>query len=81
MMNIKFEENEYLVMAMFERKSRKMSIQEIKEALKYLDKNDEELISLVEQTIYKMERISDSAYSNMNLEPYRQEVEDEENED
>ena len=67
MRNVKFEENELLVMAMFDAGNRR----ETKERIE-----DQEIYSLVLQTIEKLKRITDMDYHRIDLEGYKQEPED-----
>lgn len=74
---VRFEENEYLIMAMFEKKNRQQTMREIRGVIPFL-KEDAEMLALVNSTLDKMGRISDRDFSEMDLEPYRQEpMEDE----
>lgn len=74
---MRFDENEYLIMAMFEKENRQQTMREIRGAIPFL-KEDVEMLALVNSTLDKMGRISDRDFSEMYLEPYRQEpVEDE----
>lgn len=74
---VRFSEDEYLIMAMFERENRQRTMREIRSAIPFL-MEDAEMLSLVNSTLEKMERISDKEFSEMDLEPYRQEpMEDE----
>lgn len=74
---VRFEENEYLIMAMFEKKNRQQTMREIRGVIPFL-KEDAEMLALVNSTLDKMGRISDHDFSEMDLEPYRQEpMEDE----
>lgn len=76
MRKVELEENEYIVMAMFEAKTRQESAEQIAEILPFIEE-DEELTELVRGTIDKMGQISDADYSALDLEPYKQEPEDE----
>lgn len=74
---VRFEENEYLIMAMFEKESRQQTMREIRCVIPFL-KDDAEMLALVNSTLEKMGHISDETFSRIDLEPYRQEqVEDE----
>lgn len=74
---VRFSEDEYLIMAMFGRENRQRTMREIRSAIPFL-MEDAEMLSLVNSTLEKMERISDKEFSEMDLEPYRQEpMEDE----
>lgn len=72
-----FDENEYLVMAMFQEASRERTVCYIEETIPFI-KDDEELYSLVVTTIEKMKRMTDSDFAALDLEPYRQEPEESE---
>lgn len=74
---VRFDENEYLIMAMFEKENRQQTMREIRNVIHFI-KEDAEMLALVNSTLEKMEHISDETFSEMDLEPYRQEpVEDE----
>lgn len=75
MRKIKFEENEYLVMAMFEESDRLSTIKRIEEAVRFVEE-DPEVYPLVMTTIEKMKCISDADFKKLDLEPYKQETED-----
>ena len=69
---MRFEENEYIMMAMFQRENRLQTMSEIRGILPFA-KDDEEILSLVNTTLEKLGRISDREFSALDLEPYRQE--------
>lgn len=74
---VRFDENEYLMMAMFEQGNRRQTMREIRSVIPFL-KEDAEMLSLVNSTLEKMEHISDEEFSGIDLEHYRQEpMEDE----
>ncbi|MDY3997580.1 MAG: transposon-transfer assisting family protein [Blautia sp.] len=76
-MMVKFEENEYLIMAMFQMENRQQTMREIRSSVSFL-KDDAEMLLLVNSTLEKMENLSDQEFSLLDLEPYKQEpVEDE----
>lgn len=76
-MIVKFEENEYLVMAMFQMENRQQTMREIRSAVPFL-KDDAEMLSIVNSTLAKMEKLSDQEFDLLELEPYKQDpVEDE----
>ena len=76
-MMVKFEENEYLIMAMFQMENRQQTMREIRSAVSFL-KDDAEMLSLVNSTLAKMEKLSDQEFALLDLEPYKQEpVQDE----
>ena len=73
---MKFEEDEYIMMAMFQKENRRQTMDEIRGILPFA-KEDEEILSLADSTREKMERMSDREFSALDLEPYQQEPEDE----
>ncbi|MGN8922384.1 transposon-transfer assisting family protein [Lachnospiraceae bacterium HCP28S3_F9] len=76
-MMVKFEENEYLIMAMFQMENRQQTMREIRSAAPFL-KDDAEILSLVNSTLAKMKKLSDQEFALLDLEPYKQDpVEDE----
>lgn len=75
MRKIQFEENEYLVMAMFEESDRLSTMEKIEEVVPFVE-DDSEIYSLVMTTIEKMKCISDDDFKKMDLEPYKQETEE-----
>ena len=77
MMKVTFEENEYLVLAMFDSGNRQTTLERITEILPHVE-DDEEVYALSIGTIEKLKRISDMEYHKLDLEPYKQDVEDEE---
>ena len=73
---IRFEENEYILMAMFQRESRQETIDKIHSVIPYVSR-DEEMLFLINSTLEKLWFLSDEAFLSLDLEPYRQEpVED-----
>lgn len=77
MIKVSFEQDEMLVMAMFDAGNRKHTLERIEEVVPYVQ-NDDEVLPLVVNTIEKMKRISDAEFHKLDLEPYKQEPEDEE---
>lgn len=76
MRKIEFEENEYLVMAMFEGENRQDTMEKIAEVVAFVE-DDTEIYPLVMTTMEKMKCLSDEAFKKLDLEPYRQDVEEE----
>ncbi len=76
MRKIEFEENEYLVMAMFEGENRQDTMEKIAEVVPFVE-DDTEIYPLVMTTMEKMKCLSDEAFEKLDLEPYRQDVEEE----
>lgn len=76
-MMARFEENEYILMAMFQKESRQETMEEIRSAVPFIGE-DEEMHFLINSTLEKMGRISDEMFLSLDLEPYKEEsVEDE----
>lgn len=71
-MMVRFEENEYFLMAMFQKESRQATIEEIHKAIPYIGR-DEEMLALVGSTLEKLWFLSDEAFLSLDLEQYRQE--------
>lgn len=74
---IRFEENEYILIAMFQKESRQATIDEIHSVIPYIGR-DEEMLALINSTLEKLWFLSDEAFSSMDLELYRQEPVEEE---
>ena len=76
-MMVRFEENEYFLVAMFQKESRQATIEEIHSVIPYIE-TDEEMLVLINSTLEKLWFLSDEAFLSMDLEQYRQEpLEDE----
>ncbi len=74
---IKFEENEYFLMAMFQKESRQATIEEIHNVIPYIGR-DEEMLALINSTLEKLWFLTDEAFLSLELESYRKEpMEDE----
>ena len=69
---IPFEQDEYIVMAMFEAESRQATIRQIEEILPFI-REDTELVRVVTGTIEKMKRMPDAQFAQLDLEPYLRE--------
>lgn len=74
---VKFDENEYLIMGMFQKENRMKTLREIRSVVPFL-KDDAEMLSLVNSTLAKMEKLSDQEFALLDLEPYKQESLEEE---
>ncbi len=72
---IKFEEDELLVMAMYEEKTCQESIHEMKQALPYFT-GDPDMTELSQNTIQKMDALTEEAYHQIDLESYKMDPED-----
>ncbi len=74
---VRFEENEYFLIAMFQRESRQATIGEIHQVIPYIGR-DEEMLILINSTLEKLWLLSDEAFLNLDLESYKEEpMEDE----
>ena len=71
-MMVRFEENEYFLMAMFQKESRQATIEEIHNVIPYIGR-DEEMLALINSTLEKLWFLSDETFLSMDLEQYRQE--------
>lgn len=71
-MMVRFEENEYFLVAMFQKESRQATIEEIHSVIPYIG-TDEEMLVLINSTLEKLWFLSDEAFLSMDLEQYRQE--------
>lgn len=72
-MKLRFEEDEYFLMAMFQKENRMKTMQEIRRIFSFI-KEDAEMLSLVNGTLSKMERLTDQEFLAMDFEEYRQEI-------
>ena len=70
-MRVRFEEEEYFVMAMFEKDSRIGTMEEIRRVLPFI-REDAEMLALVNSTLKKMEQLTDQEFSRLDLETYVQ---------
>ncbi|MCD8011561.1 MAG: transposon-transfer assisting family protein [Lachnospiraceae bacterium] len=77
MKEVTFEQDELMVMAMFQEDSRSLTMERITEVIPYI-KKDKEVYPLVVSTLEKMKRLSDTAFQSLDLEPYKEEPEDSE---
>ena len=71
-MRVRFEEEEYFVMAMFEKDTSTGTMEEIRRVLPFISE-DGEMLALVNSTLKKMEQLTDQEFSGMDLETYAQE--------
>ena len=75
MKKVKDEENELMVMAIFEEKTRQDTVMTLKEALEVLeetkeDVSDEEMIEIVSSLIEKLQQIEDKYFYTLDLDSY-----------
>lgn len=76
-MMVRFEENEYILMAMFQRESRQAVIDEIERVIPFIER-DKEMLGLIGSTLEKLRVLPDEEFLALDLEPYKEEpVEDE----
>lgn len=71
----RWEENEYILMAMFQKENRQKTMEEIRSVLPFI-KGDEEMQALTESTLEKMSHMTDVEFLSMDLEPYQMEPEE-----
>lgn len=73
MSKVHFDENELMIMAMFEQPTRTETMRYIEEVVPFVE-DDVEVFSLVASTMKKMRSISDMEFSKLDLKPYLQDV-------
>ena len=71
-MRVRFAEEEYFVMAVFENDTRTGTMEEIRRVLPFISE-DGEMLAPVNSTLKKMEQLTDQEFSGMDLETYAQE--------
>ncbi|WP_277406686.1 transposon-transfer assisting family protein [Lacrimispora xylanisolvens] len=69
----RFEENEMILMAMFQKENRRQTIVDISAVIPFIS-DDVEMLSLVSQTLGKMEHLSDEAFLKLDLELYKEQI-------
>ena len=72
MMNVRFDELELMLVAMFEQKTLKGTIQVLTE-VQQLVAEDAEMVVLVQQTIPKMQQLNEQQFKGLELEWHRPE--------
>ena len=72
MMNVRFDELELMLVAMFEKKTLKGTIQTLTE-VQQLVEEDAEMAALVQQTIPKMQQLNEQQFKGLELEWHRPE--------
>lgn len=70
MMNVRFDELELMLVAMFEQKTLKGTIQTLTE-VQQLVAEDAEMAALVQQTIPKMQQLNEQQFKGLELEWYK----------
>ncbi len=68
-MMVRFDEDELIMMAMFRKESRQETMGKIRSVRPFIS-GDEEMLTLVDSTLKKMELVPDREFSNLDLEPY-----------
>ncbi len=76
MKKIVFEEDELIILAMFEEEGKQETIKEIESVIPFVS-DDTEIESLVIGTIEKLKMMSDEEFAKLELEEYKQEPVDE----
>ena len=71
-MRIRFEEDEYYLMAMFKKENRLETMQEIRAVIPFI-KEDAQMLALINSALEKMEHIANDDFSRIDLEIYKQE--------
>lgn len=77
MSKVHFDENELMIMAMFEQDTAENTMKELEEVLPYVA-DDMVVRLLVEQMISKMENLPDEQLKNLELDLYRPDAPEEE---
>ncbi len=80
MKKVRFDENEMLVVAMLDENDRVTTLNRMKAVLPVI-RGDEDLSALVISTIEKMKQISDQEYQKLDLETYKLELAEEDEEE
>lgn len=70
MMNVRFDELELMLMAMFEQKTLKGTIQTLTE-VQQLVEEDAEMAVLVQQSIQKLQQLNEQQFKGLELEWYK----------
>lgn len=70
MMNVRFDELELMLMAMFEQKTLKGTIQTLTE-VQQLVEEDAEMAVLVQQSIQKLQQLNEQQFKELELEWYK----------
>lgn len=72
-MTERFEENEYFLIAMFQKGSRQATIEEIHNVIPCIGR-DEEMLALINSTLEKLWFLPDEAFLGLDLEAYKEEA-------
>lgn len=70
MMNVRFDELELMLVAMFEQKTLKGTIQTLTE-VQQLVEEDAEMAALVQQSIQKLQQVNEQQFKGLELEWYK----------
>ena len=72
-MRVRFEEDEMFVMAMFKKENRLATMQEIRRILPFIQEAGD-MLTLVNQTLEKMEQLTNQECAARDLEEYQQDT-------
>ena len=72
-MMVRFEEEEYILIAIFQKESRQATIEGINNVIPYIGR-DEEMLALINSTLEKLWFLTDEAFLELDLEPYKDEA-------
>lgn len=72
-MTVHFEENEYMLMAMFQKGSRQETMEGIRDIIPFTAE-DEEISALIRGALEKMGDISDETFLGLDLEIYKEDA-------
>ena len=71
MSNVRFDELELMLMAMFEQKTLKGTIQTLTEVQQLVVEEDAEMAVLVQQSIQKLQQLNEQQFKGLELEWYK----------
>lgn len=80
MSKVRFDDDEMVIIAIFERPSRKDTIQYMLEAMEFIAPDDQELSELVISVSKKLEQITDKTFKSFELADYLIDLESDEDE-
>ena len=80
MSKVIFEEEELMVIAIFELEDRQETIKYIEESKEFIEKEDEDLVKLMEQAIKKLTALTDEEYQSYDFAMYLTEADAEDTE-
>ena len=71
-----FDNMELGILAIYESNTKEDTLDYIREAMEFVDSQDQELLDLMEQAAEKLEQISEEEFQKLNLRSYRWEDEE-----